>query len=287
MKIIIERPGVPTVKLNVDVMTQSGTLSRQKSAVFILPGGPGADLSLYQKYASLREISDVIFHDPRGCGQSGRGELSACNMDNYIDDVEAIRQHLGLDKIVVIGKSYGSMCALGYALRYPHAVQKLVLSAGAPSYRFLAKAKKNLQRLGTPEQINAAKKLWTGSFANNEELLYYFCVTNNLYSVKALTQPETFDLAQKARQFSYDVLNEGFKHEFWHFDYEHELRRVLCPTLILAGRKDWITDVELSEFMATRIPYSQLQIFENASHAMEADVPNAYFKALIDFVGQK
>ncbi len=286
MKITIERIDVPTVKLNVDVLAQTGKLAKSKQVAFILPGGPGADLRAYQKYACLQGVSGLVFHDPRGCGQSSRNDLSACNMNNYIDDVEAIRQHLALEKIVVIGKSYGAMCALGYALRYPHAVQKLVLSAGAPSYRFLNKAKKNLQRVGTPEQIQVAKKLWAGSFANNEELLHYFCLTNSLYSVKAITQPNVFDLTQKAKQFAYDVLNEGFRNEFWHFDYEHQLRRIVCPTLILAGKRDWITDVELSEFMAAHIPYSQLQVFKNASHAMEADVPDAYFTALADFVGQ-
>lgn len=286
MKIRIDRPSAPSAQLNVVIVPFSGNSAKSKSTVFILPGGPGADLQAYQKYACLQAVGDVVFHDPRGCGESSKGEISACNMQNYIDDVEALRQHLALDKVVVIGKSYGAMCALGYALRYPHAVQKLILSAGAPSYHFLEKAKNNLQRMGTLEQIAIAKKLWAGSFANREELLQYFSVTNNLYSIKAQAQPALFNLEQKAKQFAYDVLNEGFKNKFWHFDYEEDLYRIACPTLIAAGRQDWITDMEWSKMMAARIPRSQLQIFENASHALETDVPDVYFAALADFIRQ-
>jgi proline iminopeptidase len=259
-------------------------LGEGRPVVFILPGGPGADHSVYMKYACLSDVADLVFHDPRGCGQSDKGESSTYTMNNYIDDVEAIRQHFSLEKIMVLGKSYGAMCALGYALRYPAAVTKLILSAGAPSARFLETAKKNVRRLGTPEQIEVCQKLWSGSFRSREEVLNYFQLMNPLYSVKARNCESKTDLIKKSQQFSYEVLNEGFKRSFWHFDYENELQKVLCPTLILAGREDWIADMQYSEFMVARIPHSELRVFEHASHAMEADAPEEYFQAIADFI---
>lgn len=286
MRIPINRPGVLSTNLFVKTISKNNAaLGSERSVAFILPGGPGADHKAYLNYDCLQEMADLVFHDPRGCGQSDKGDPSSYTMDNYIDDVEGIRTHLGLNKIIVIGKSYGSMCALGYAIKYPHAVDKLVLSAGAPSYRFLETAKKNLLRDGTPEQIRFCEKLWTGSFASREELLRYFQLTNKLYSVKAQSSlPNEFDLAKKSQRFSYDVLNEGFRHSFWHFDYENDLKQLLCPTLILAGRNDWINDVQHAEFMVARIPHSQLRVFEKASHAMETDVPEEYFQTIADFI---
>lgn len=285
MKIAIARPSLPLTKLNVELVSQNkDSLGDARPVSFILPGGPGADHRAYLAYNCLKTVTDLVFHDPRGCGSSDKGIASSYTMDNYIDDVEAIRQKLKLDKIIVIGKSYGSMCALGYAIRYPHAVEKLILAAGAPSYRFLETAKKNMIRCGTPDQIKISEKLWTGSFKNREELLSYFQLTNTLYSVKARKKSRDFDLDQKSLLFSHEVLNEGFKNTFWHFDYEDDLQRVACPTLILAGREDWINDVKYAEFMAIRIPHSELQIFEGASHAMEADVTDDYFKTIADFI---
>lgn len=285
VKISISRPDAPPACLYVEIVAADmASLGRERPVVFILPGGPGADHTAYQSYACLKDAADLIFHDPRGVGRSDPGENSSYSMNNYINDVESIRLHLSLGKIIVLGKSYGAMCALGYAIRYQDAVARLILSAGAPSARFLSTAKKNIQRIGTPEQVRLCEKLWAGAFKSRDDILEYFRATNTLYSIRARAHPEGVDLVRKSRQFSYEVLNEGFRQAFWNFDYESELARLLCPTLILAGRQDWITDVKYSEYMAARIPYSQLRIFENASHAMEADAAEEYFQAIRDFI---
>ncbi len=286
MKIKIERRDAPTAELFVKIMgEQEEDAAKNRPTAFILPGGPGADHSVYLTYACLKTVADLVFHDPRGCGQSDKNELSDCSMNNYIEDVEAIREHLGLKKITVIGKSYGSMCALGYALRYPDRVEKLVLAAGAPSYHFLETAKENLKRFGSKEQVKIAEKLWTGSFASREELLEYFRLTQPLYSVKARSHSNKTDLNKKSNQFSYEVLNEGFRQRFWHFDYENVLIQLQCPTLVLAGKEDWVNDVSHAIFMAERIPHSRLHIFEQASHAMEADKGEEFFQVIADFIG--
>lgn len=282
MKIDIARPHAPATQLFVEVISDNpDKLGQDRPVAFILPGGPGMDHTGYQRYEALKEVADLVFHDPRGCGQSDKGDVSQYNMNNYIDDVEDIRKALSLNEITVVGKSYGSMCALGYAVRYPDHIKKLVLAAGAPSYRFLETAKKNILRLGTPEQIKICEKLWTGGFANKDELMEFFRLTNPLYSLKGQNPP---DFAKKGTQFSFEVLNEGFKREFWHFDYENDLQKVICPTLILAGEKDWINDVSHAEFMVSRIPHSQIKVFENSSHAMEVDATDEYFQTIADFI---
>ena len=286
MKVTITRTGASPTKLYVETIAQH-KLGEERPVAFILPGGPGADHTTYLSYACLQEIADLVFHDPRGCGKSNKGESSDYTMDNYIDDVEAIRKHLSLDKIIVIGKSYGSMCALGYALRYPSAVKKLVLAAGAPSYRFLETAKRKIKQIGTPEQIKVCEKLWAGKFKSRDELLNYFQLTQSLYSIAARKKQKEHDLIYKSKQFSYEVLNEGFRREFWHFDYEDALSRIACPTLVLAGREDWINDIKYAEFMAARIPYSELRVFDNASHALEADATEEYFQTIADFMAHQ
>lgn len=286
VKINISRPDAPETNLNIKIISQDPDhIGINRPVAFILPGGPGADLTAYLKYACLQEVADLVFHDPRGCGESDKGDATSYTMNNYIEDVEAIRKYLLLDKIIVIGKSYGSMCALGYTVNYPQHVKKLVLASGAPSYHFFETAKETIKRIGTPEQKKICEKIWKGDFKNRDELLEYFQLTNPLYSVKARTQPPSaFDLNAKCKTFSYEVLNEGMRHSCWLFDYEKDLPHISCPTLVLAGREDWINDPKYAELMAERIPNSQLVIFEHASHAMEADVEEEYFQRIADFI---
>lgn len=285
MKVAVSRPSTPDSKLLVKVVSHEvDRIGGSRPVVFILPGGPGISHLAYMKYACLLEVADLVFHDPRGCDESDQSDASSYTMTNYIEDVDAIRQHLSLDKIIVIGKSYGSMCALGYTIHYPQRTEKLVLSSGAPSYHFLETAKQTIKRIGTPEQQKICEKIWKGDFKSRQELVEYFKLTHTLYSVKGRTQPEAFDLDKRGTFFSYEVLNEGFRQSFWHFDYRKDLVNISCPTLVLAGREDWINDVKYAEEMANGIPHSQLVIFDKASHATESDVEEEYFQKIADFI---
>ena len=92
----------------------------ERPVAFLLHGGPGGDHSGFKPgWSPLAERMQVIYVDHRGQGRSARGLKETYTLDNNVDDLEALRQHLGLDKVVVIGVSYGGMVALTYAARYP------------------------------------------------------------------------------------------------------------------------------------------------------------------------
>ncbi len=116
-------------------------------------------------------------------------------MNNYIDDIEAIRQALSLEKIIPVGKSYGSVCAMGYALRYNTAIEKLILSAGAASYRSLETAKENFAKIASEKYKKIFQKLWDGQFTSNRELGEFYIETAPLYSTHLKTRIETYALS--------------------------------------------------------------------------------------------
>ena len=68
------------------------------------------------------------------------------------------------------------------------------------------------------------------------------------------------------------------------FDLRPELGRITAPTLILAGRHDWICAPEFSEEIHRLVPGSDLRIFENSSHSIRADEPEALVDAIRGFV---
>ena len=99
-------------------------------------------------------------------------------MDNYIEDAKALLDHFGIKKIILLGTSYGSVTALGFAIRYSAIVEKLILIAVSVSYHFLEEAKQILSVRGSAKQKQAGDKLWAGNFRNMEELEEYFQIFN-------------------------------------------------------------------------------------------------------------
>ena len=104
---------------------QQGNL-QEKPVAFLLHGGPGADHSGYKpSFNPLTQIAQLVYIDHRGQGRSSRGPQETYNLENNIEDIEALRKYLSLEKIVLIGTSYGGMVALSYAARYPQNVTAL------------------------------------------------------------------------------------------------------------------------------------------------------------------
>ncbi|MAZ44394.1 MAG: prolyl aminopeptidase [Legionellales bacterium] len=281
---IAQRGDEPETTLRVRVLTKDDSNNTERPFVFILPGGPGANHSFYQAYDCLIEVANVAYYDPRGCGLSDTGPQSSYSMDNYIDDLAHIIQHMDCKETIVLGKSYGAICSLGLALRYPALVDKLIVVAGAPSYHFLETAKKNLSLRGTEDQKRVCEALWNGSVKSDDEADAFFEITASLYSWKVRNSVECPAGKKIKHRFSCESLNEGFSKKFNHFDYRPQLHKIQCPTLVAVGAEDWITDPIHSEEIASGIPDSVYLKFENSDHSVEKDAPEIFFPAIKDFI---
>lgn len=255
-------------------------LIREKPVAFLLHGGPGGDHTSYKPlFSQLADRFQLVYIDHRGQGRSARGDSSNYTLYNNIEDIEALRKYLGLEQIIVIGGSYGGMVALSYAARYPHAVSHLIAYATVASYEFLAKAKQTLQKIGTPAQIDIAQKLWDGNFRSNDELKTYFELLNPLYSYSTqsvVTKPNGI--------LAYEATNKAFGGFLRSYDIRSELVKIVAPTLVLAGRHDWICAPEFSEEIARLIPNAQLQIFEQSGHLLRVDEPERLIDSIAQFV---
>lgn len=75
----------------------------------------------------------VIRLDLRGTGDSDvPADLETCRCDRLVDDIEALREHLGLEQVEVLGHSAGGTLTVLYAARYPERVSRMVLLAPSP-----------------------------------------------------------------------------------------------------------------------------------------------------------
>ena len=265
-----------------------GDRVRENPIAFLLHGGPGADHTSYKPtFSALADRMQLVYLDHRGQGRSSRGPQASYTLENNVEDLEALRLYLGLGQIIVIGGSYGGMVAMAYAARYPDSVSQLIVYATAASNEFLPKAQQTLRNRGTPEQIAIAQKLWDGTFQSNDELKTYFEILGPLYSYQAepldnlLDKPQS--LAWGDRIFSYEATNEAFGGFLRTYDIRSELVKITAPTLVLAGRHDWICAPEWSEEIAMLIPGAEVQIFEHSGHMLRTDEPERLITTIAEF----
>jgi proline iminopeptidase len=255
----------------------------ERPVLFLLHGGPGGDHASFKgQLGPLRDVAQLVYIDHRGSGRSAWGDPASHTLDNNIDDVEALRQHLGLDRICLLGGSYGGMVAQGYAIRYPQRVSNLVLSVTAPSYRFMDDARRTVEERGTDEQKRVCQWLWEGTFQSSQQLYEYYLAMGPWYSLK--WDREKFETSWRQGIRRFEQTNLGFTTFLRTFDYTEQLPTIACPTLVVAGAHDWICPVKHSRIIAEKIPRAHLKIFAHSSHSVGGDEPEAYLAALRGFL---
>ena len=255
----------------------------ERPVLFLLHGGPGGDhVSFKHRVAKLRGVAQLVFVDHRGSGRSKPCDPETYTLAENIRDVDALREHLGLERIAVMGSSYGGMVAQGYAIDYPERISNLVLSATAPSFRFIDEAKKIVEARGTDEQKRVCQRLWDGCFESEEQLYEYYKITGPLYSVT--WDEKAFDTSYKQSIRNFEQLNRGFGGFLRTFDFIEKLPEIRCPTLVMAAAHDWICPVNQSELIADKIPKAHLKVFRNSSHAIASDENEAFLTAVRGFL---
>ena len=105
-----------------------------------------------------------------------------------------------------------------------------------------------------------------------------------LYSVNTTVAPPT---TSSGIPYNIEVTNLGFKEFLRSFNFENEMEKITCPTLIICGADDWINDPSHAKLMAEKIPVSTLHIFDRCGHFAEDDQPELFFEAVDNFLSCK
>lgn len=276
-----------TLYFDIDGMglVPDGARLREQPPAFVIHGGPGGEHSdLKAGFGPLSDALQLVYFDHRGQGRSGRGDVRRYNLDENVEDMEALRRHLGLGPIVSMGTSYGGMVAMAHAARYPESVSHLVLMVTASHAGFNARARQIVAERGTPEQVAVCEDLWAGRIDTVEKMLRYYALTGPLYALKF--DPAAAALGRQRAIYSPEAMLQAFAPGGFlqTFDLRPELARITARTLILAGRHDWICPPEFSEEIHRLIPGSQLQVLENSSHSLRVDEPEAMREAIRRFL---
>jgi len=105
----------------------------QGKPAVVLHGGPGSGCTTWHRRLFDPDAYRIVLFDQRNCGRSTPHasapdtDLASNNTANLIGDIERLRQHLNIDRWVLLGGSWGSTLALAYAERFPQCISEIIL----------------------------------------------------------------------------------------------------------------------------------------------------------------
>ena len=267
-----------------------------KPAVY-LHGGPGGGSSPTQRRLFDPEKYRIVLFDQRGCGQSvphasaADADLSTNTTWHLVDDMEKLRGHLGIDRWLVSGGSWGSTLALAYAETHPDRVTELVLrgiftlrpmeldwfyEGGAAAVfpdlweEFVAPVPEDERG----HMIQAYGKLLNDPDQAVREKAGIAWSTWESSTITLLPQPETvarFTEPSFAVAFA-RIENHYFRHGGWFEPAQlirdaHRLAKI--PAVIVQGRYDMCTPVFTAWDLHRAWPEAVFQLIPDAGHAFD------------------
>jgi proline iminopeptidase len=256
--------------------------------VVILHGGPGFD---HNSIIQLRELADdyrVIFYDQRASGNSsGEADSTSITIDNFVEDLEGLRRHLKLDKINIVGFSWGATLALCYATKYHENIKSLVIvSTGGASKDYFNDYFNTLKSRTTAEDRETMLEMeQSDSFRNNEDSAvrqYWRLILKPFFKDKSMINK--FDLTfGKNTTKNQAAIGKLLMDDMGDYDMHKDLEVIDCPALILHGTYDAFP-CEAAYRVHKHIPSSRLVILEDAGHFMFIDAHDRFFPLIRHFL---
>lgn len=235
----------------------------------VLHGGPGADHEYLRPFfGGLADEFRVLFYDQRGGGRSPVARPGKVGWRDHVDDLEALRRHWSLERLALVGYSWGGLLALLYASENPGRAEALALVAPAPAPGWGGYHGEFREELARRSQSEAAKRLRAeleSSGLKETDPQAYQRRRFDLSLVGYFRQPAEvrdappFRVQLQARQATWASLKgHGAR-------LRRELAGLNVPTLILHGRHDPIP-LRWAEELAAVIPRARLIVLEKSGH---------------------
>jgi pimeloyl-ACP methyl ester carboxylesterase len=191
----------------------------------------------------------------------------------------------------VLGHSFGGHVALEYALRYPDKLSHLVLLDTAANSRWSQQnAPRVLAKRGySPKKVELARRWFNGEFAPREFYPIFMRIGGAYYhrgrlsllseAVHGVVQGWRPQMRPETQIFGFSRLTKGWT-------VMDRLRGITVPTLVMAGRDDFVFPPECQEELAAGIPGAGLRIIARAGHNPHSERPAEVMEAVSEFISQ-
>lgn len=261
--------------------------------VVLIHGGPGFTSDyLADDLVTMAHRHSLLVYDQRGIGRSTLvSDSIALAAQRYVEDLEAIRRHLGLERLTLLGHSWGTALAALYAIQYPERVRRMILVGSIPAeqrglvsaFEALAAARDSatLRRMSelsrvrqaNPDDLAACREyyqLWFTPFFGSSE------AAGRVNESVCAGSPESLRNKQNVDRFTLASLGS--------WDWTTPLRRTSVPTLIIHGELDPLP-IESARNWTLAMPNARLLELRGIGHFPYVEAPEAFFAAVDQFLG--
>ncbi len=268
------------------------TGSGSRPPLLLLHGGPGAGHDYLESLAALASDRMVIFYDQLGCGRSDKpDDTSLWRVDRFVEEIDALRRALNIDRMALYGHSWGGWLAQEYMRSSAGAksVDRLILASTSASVaEFVSGAQRLLAAL--PDGMDARRRQLESS--GKMDSPEYRAIVEAFYDrhLVHVDQPparltRTFDNLGSSR--TYPVMNgpNEFKvtGTLKDWDARSALADIRIPTLVLTSEWDEVT-LDCHQRLHQAIPGSKLAVLPQARHLAMIERPEAYNIIIRDFL---
>jgi proline iminopeptidase len=258
--------------------------------IIVLHGGPDFDHHyLLPELDRLADSFRLVYYDQRGRGRSaGDVQPEDVSIASEIEDLDAVRRHLGFDAVALLGHSWGGVLAMEYATRHPEHVSHLILVDTAPaSAEDWLELRQHLPTTRAPGDVERMRAVASSArFQAGDleaETEYY-----RIHFSATVRQPELLEQVirrlrthfTEASVLTARAIEQRLYDETWRserYDLIAKLRAVRVPTLVLHGEHDFIP-VALAARIAQAMPCGHLVVLEDCGHFAYLESPDAVYE---------
>jgi proline iminopeptidase len=250
----------------------------------IINGGPGFDhrhMHVTAAWDMLGQNRRIIFYDQRGNGRSGPlATGQSCTLSDQIDDLEALRKHLGFEKWDVLGHSWGGFLSMAYSARHPdHVAHLIIVDSAAPKFSdtiflFSQVFPETFERRSAYTFADELGDKAASDAAIAEYLTMLFYSTENRDKFTAQVHPGAYT----------KETGQAVQRDIARFDLNPELPKFKFPTLVVTGRYDMNVAPLVAYKIHKAIPGSKFVVFDRSGHIPFFEEPDAFVAAVSDFL---
>lgn len=270
--------------------------------LILVAGGPGGAHPGLRRFDSLAAAGfQLIYFDGFGRGQSDTAkDVKEYTLDRDIEDIEGLRQALHLDKIAILGHSYGGVVAQGYAVRYGGHLSHLILANTFHSYLMWQENDDNSNheiKTNYPEVWDELMKVREQGAVSSDAIhqdIYGRVPYGFLYAYNpARFEPDTtvkrkpYPNRFNSKLYYQMVGHDGdfiVGNDIGSFDYRKQLKDLKMPVLIIGGRYDRVAVPWMMVKYKEYCPQARFVMFERSGHNPQEEEPEKEFPLIATFL---
>jgi len=264
-----------------------GDPNTPKTPLLALHGGPGSTHNYFAPLERLGSVRPVVLYDQIGCGKSDRPVDIEWSLDVFREEVAALREQLGLERIHLLGTSWGGMLAQEHVLTGATGIVSLVLSSTLASIDQWAKEQLRLRAELPAEVVDVMDRHEKAGTFDDPEYEQAMDVYFDRHFYRG-PKPRA-ELERMAKGRATDVYRAMQGPNEWTttgalrgWDIRDRLREIDVPTLVVRGRYDMCTE-PIAATLVEGIPGAREVVLEDSSHTPVLEETDRYLEAVSTF----